>query len=1187
MQFSINIPHYTPIVNLIQVTQAAKTQIRKSIETITINFLNLILFLVFSFYRTILKNLCFYDIMKIIMIKCPSCCNKNTDKSKFCRECGAGFEAGGKLQDELKLVTILFADISGFTAMSGKLSPDEVKEIIDDIIEKLTAAIESERGTVIKYEGDCIMAAFGINGSDELDPAHSCYAALKMQRELLKFSENLKRARGFGLSMRIGIHAGRCVIGLIGGRLDIMGDAVNIAARMEQNAAIGKIMITSDMAGQLKDRFLLEEPAPVKVKGKEDPVRVYNVTGKAPIRSRLILERRTEMVGREAELNSMIKKFEEVESTSIPHLFFIEGPAGCGKSRLIQEFEQYVRKLPGDIKLNRSFFNSTAGGDYRVFKVFFKTLDAGCGCESELLDHLKKAMAGYDEKILKDHSKNMSYLLGLDYSEDEYIKRMKESPKEFIPVIFKAFEDYFTAVTAETAHVFFVEDLHWADDGSIKLMDHLLRWLGGRLYFIATSRKSLDEISFKPPRLKTSGCRLNYLSAGIGDMMIKNIFNDAAGIGEDQVNKIIDKIDSVAAGNPLFIEELIISMHDKGIIVKNDAGWKIDEEKLRALSLPATVEMAIQSRIDGLSRENIEVLKKAAAIGRKFSSEALIHLLDKNLSKNFQPRISDLIKKGIFLNAGSDSYIFSHDTIRDVAYEKLTKKQKRELHEKAAGWFEGLINDRRAADENLESLICFHFDKAANKQKTVHYAQLAAGASFEKYQVEDCIHYYELIRKYLNEDENLMDEARLIEYLEGYSDVMLLAGRTNELPDILNEFEHKIQSAAAKAKLNIKKMHVYGRLSDMNNWETAINDTEKILGDPDAHKSSADDILWANLHERRGSFYETKGVWESALNCFEKTLKIYENIENKTGTAAVLISIGVIYYKMGSYDEALSRYEKSGGIYKTIGDRRGTASCLNNMGIVYSDKGDGGEALNRYGQSLNILEKTGDKRMIANCLANIGIIYHSKENYDAALDHHERSMALLKEIGDRQGIAYCLNNIGNVYQIKGNYDDALGNYIQSMAILKEIGNKYGVANCLAGIGTIYLEKGDYERALINCRQSLEILEAIGVRQGVAMCLFFIGKIHAAKGGFESALDHFNRSSAMAEENSYKPCRAMCLKETGNLYMRKTEYAEAINYYNEAITLFEELRNKTEIDSLKIKIGECIEFKAGADLLVRP
>lgn len=1152
------------------------------------------------------------------MIKCPSCGHKNTDKSKFCRECGAGLETGGKRQDELKLVTILFADISGFTAMSGKLSPDEVKEIIDDIFEKLTEAIESERGTVIKYEGDCIMAAFGINGSDELDPVHSCYAALKMQCELVKFSEALKRARGFELRMRIGIHAGRCVIGLIGGRLDIMGDAVNIAARMEQNAEIGKIMITSGMAGQLKDRFILEEPAPVRVKGKDDPVRVYHVTGKAPIRSRLILERRTEMVGRENELNSMIKKFKEVESASVPHLFFIEGPAGCGKSRLIQEFEQYIQKLSGGIKLNRSYFNSTAGSDYRVFKVFFKTLDTGCGCESELLDHLKKAMAGYDEKTLKDYSKNMSYLLGLDHSEDEYIKRMKETPKEFIPVIFKAFEDYFTAVTAKAAQVFFVEDLHWADDGSIKLMDHLLRWLDGKLYFVATSRKSLEEIKFKPPQHKTSGCRLNYLSGSHSDMMIKNIFDDAAGIGEDHVKKIIDKIDAVAAGNPLFIEELIISMNDKGIIVKNDAGWKIDEDKLRVLSLPATVEMTIQSRIDGLSSENIEILKKAAVIGRKFSSEALIHLLDKNHLKNFQPRISDLIKKGIFLNAGSDSYIFSHDTIRDVVYEKLTKKQKRELHEKTAGWFEGRINDRRAADENLESLICFHFDKAANKKKTVYYAQLAAKAAFEKYQVEDCIRYYELMSKYLNEDENLMDEARLIEYLEGYSEVMLLAGKAGELLNILKEFEHKIQSAVSRAKLNIKKMHAYSRLSDMNNWETTINDTEKILGGPDAKKNTADDNLWANLYERRGSFYETKGVWESALNYFEKTLKIYDGIENKTGTAAVLISIGVIYYKMGSYDDALSRYEKSGVICKTIGDRRGTANCLNNMGmiyhakgdyieaigryeqsldilkkigdrrgtamclnnmgIVYSDKGDCGEALNRYGQSLKILEETGEKRMIANCLANIGIIYHSKENYDAALNHHERSMALLKEIGDKQGIAYCLNNIGNVYQIKENYDDALSNYIQSMAILKEIGNRYGVANCLAGIGTIYLEKGDYDRALTNCRQSLEILEAIGARQGVAMCLFFIGKIYAGKGDFEDALDHFNRGSAMAEENAYQPCRAMCSKETGNLYMRKNEYSEALNYYEKALALFEELRNKTEIDALKIKIGECVELK---------
>ncbi len=1169
------------------------------------------------------------------MIKCPSCGHNNKDNTKFCPECGFKLSvskdalslpvalnaasgaaiSSSAITDELKLVTMLFADISGFTAMSGKLSPDEVKDIVDEIFEKLTTAIESEHGKVIKYEGDCIMASFGISESNELDPIFSCYAALKMQRELSSFSEVLKKARGFDLKMRIGIHTGRAVIGLIGGRLDIMGDAVNIAARMEQNAGIGKIMITADMAKQLKGRFLLETLEPVKVKGKDEPVNVYNVIEKSAIKSRLILDRSTEMVGRENELVSMIKKFEDVGNTSIPHMFFIEGPAGCGKSRLIQELEQYIHKLPGVIKLNKSFFNSTIGSDYRVFKVFFKNLDVKCDSEYELLDHLKNVMAGFDDKIIENYSKNMAYLLGLEYIEDEYIKRMKETPKDFIPIIFKAFEDYFTAMANNALHVFFIEDLHWTDDGSIKLIDHLLRWCAGKLYFVATSRKNLKEDKFKLPGHKITACRLNYLSGDQSYMMIKNILNSGAGIDEDHVKMIIEKIDAVASGNPLFIEELIISMNERGIIFKEDAGWIIDEEKLRVLSLPATVEMAIQARIESLSRENIDVLKKAAVIGRKFSGDALICLLNKNFSKDLRSNISELIKKGMLLHAGAGYFMFSHDTIRDVAYDKLTKKQKRELHGKTAEWLEGRVAEK-SEDENFEALISFHFDMAGNKEKTVHYAHLAAKISYEKYQVEDCIHYYELIKKYLDEDGKIMDEMRLTEYLEDYSDALLLAGKNNELLETLKEYDNKIHDDVFQIKLNIKKIFCYSRLSDMENLEKTLNETEKMMNGPAGKKNA--EALWGTLYERRGSFYETRGNWDLALDHYEKALKIYENAENMNGIATILISTGVIYYKMGNFDDALSRFERSIIIYKKtkdkrgtaqclnnlgmiyhakgdhvkaldrfersmeilkeIGDRRGAGNCLNNMGIVYNDKGDINEALDHYEMSLKIFENTGEKRMIANCLANIGIIYHSKQNYDEALHHHENSMAFFKEIGDRQGFAYCLNNIGNIYHIKRNYDGALKNYAESLDILEEIGNKYGMANCLAGIGTAYNEKGDHDQALVSCERSLAILEEIGGKQGIAMCLHFIGKIYISKLEYDTALDYLSRALTLSEENGYKPCGALCLKETGNIYMLKFEYDTALDHLERAKALFEELSDKTEICALKGKIKECLKLK---------
>ncbi len=1045
------------------------------------------------------------------MIKCPSCGHKNNNNMKFCPECGfksavnkgisiqsADFSGASSraasgaakslsaIADELKLVTILFADISGFTAMSGKLSPDEVKEIVDEIFEKLTAAIESEHGKVIKYEGDCIMASFGISESNELDPLYSCYAAIKMQRELSNFSEILKKARGFELKMRVGIHTGRAVVGLIGGRLDIMGDAVNIAARMEQNAGIGKIMITADMEKQLKGRFLLETLEPVKVKGKDEPVRVYNVIDRSAIKSRLIFERSTEMVGRENELKAMIKKFESIENSLVPHLFFIEGPAGCGKSRLIQEFEQQIHKLPRVIRSNKSFFNSTIASDHHVFKVFFKSLDISCGSESELFAHLKKVMSGYDEKTLKDHSKNMAYLLGLDHREDEYLKRMKEKPKEFIPIVFKAFEDYFKAVSNDASYVFFVEDLHWADEGSVKLIDHLLRWVSGKLFFIATSRKGPDEGNFGLPEHKTSVCRLDHLSGGESGLMIKKILCGCGNIEDDLLEKIVRKIGSVASGNPLFIEELIISMHDRGIIFKKDAEWKIDDEKLRVLSLPATVEMAIQARIDSLSREIIDVLKKASVIGRKFSVDVLLYLLDKKPSKKFQSNIDELIEKGILLPAGAGSYLFSHDTIRDVVYDKSTKRQKRELHGRIALRLEDRMSEK-SRNENIEALICYHYERAGNIEKTIHYAMLAAKISYDKYRVEDAISHYELVMRFLKDDETLMDENDMIEYIEGYSDAMFLAGRSVGLLDMLNVFDKKICAIAYRVRFNLKKIRAYRIFSDdMENWEKLLIETEEILSGAGNRKILAASgkteylALLANLYESWGVFYISfKGICDKTLDYLNKALNIRKKTGDYTNAASCLVNIGLVYSIRGEHKPALDYFEEAMKIAKKTRDKRVTAICLINLGIICQAESDYKTASKYYESALKTAEEIGDQRDIAVSLINIGNIHCHKGEYDKALQCSEKALEIAKEIGHKRGISDWLVEIGEVYIRKGEYDKAADHFKKAMALAEEIGYLFCMGNCMKGLGNICARENDREKALNYYDQALKLYEKSG------------------------------------------------------------------------------------------------------------
>lgn len=662
---------------------------------------------------------------------------------------------------------------------------------------------------------------------------------------------------------------------------------------------------------------------------------------------------------------------------------------------------------------------------------------------------------------------------------------MKRSPKEFIPIIFKAFEDYFTAAASESPHVFIIEDLHWADEGSLRLMEHLLRWSAGKLFFIATSRKSPKDSNCDLPERKTALCRLNYLSGGQSRMMVQKLLNADVGAEAGELEPVINKICSTADGNPLFIEELIISMSDNGIIFKNKDIWNVDRAKFEKISLPSTVEMAIQARIDGLSAGDIDLLKKAAVIGRKFSEELLFHLTGRNHSQKALPGFDELIKKGILLSAGPQSLVFSHDTIRDVAYDKLTKRQKRALHEKIALWLE----KRMAAggfDENMESLICFHFEKALNKEKTVHYAMLAAKASYEKYRAEDAIYHYDLILKYLNDDDGLLEESRLIEYLEGYSDTMIMAGRSAGLLDILKKYGEGLFRAENLVRLNLKKIQAHRIFSeDRASWEKLLDETEAILNDAEIVKSFGPEggqrylSLLAVLYESRGVFYVSfRGVDDKALFYFEEAL----NIRMKTGNE--------------------SR----------------AASCLTNIGFYHSIKGNHKTAVGFFKRALKAAKKSRDKRITAICMINLGVISQTDGDYDAAAEYYEKALEISTEIGDRRDLAVSLINIGNIHSLKGEYDQALECCQKALSISTEIGHKRGISDWMAEIGEIYVKKGDHDDAADYFKRAMAMAEEIGYMFCKANCLKGFGNISVREADLEKALDYYNQAHRLYDES---------------------------------------------------------------------
>ncbi|MDD5091964.1 MAG: adenylate/guanylate cyclase domain-containing protein, partial [Candidatus Wallbacteria bacterium] len=476
------------------------------------------------------------------MIECSKCRSNCPDGSKFCLECGNRLDLTAS-EDELKLVSILFADIKGFTAMSERLNPDEVKEIIDDIFSRLTAEIVSEGGEIVKYEGDCIMAAFGLTVSTELDPVHSCYAALRIREQAARFSEESAAAGRPRLEVRVGIHTGRVVKGLIGGKPDIIGDAVNTAARMEQNAPVGGIMATAEHARLLRGRFKIRSCPKIEVKGKNNPVQTFLILDRAPIRQRNILGRETAFIGREAEYRACIEILREAETSRKPRMIVIEGQPGLGKSRIVREFNRYCDALPYNLVMTQVFYDSSVRIDCRMLKSLIRQKFESSSIDG-LIRVLETREAVWDE--MAEHAAILSALTGIgdDAVSKDNVTNMARAGR-------KAAEELFRHLTVRDPYIFFLDDIQWIDETSAELIQHLLKWGEGRLLFACTARPGWQERFGALPESSMSVLQLEPF----GPSLCRSLIECLAGSTE-LPEDLVSTIESHAGGSPLFVEEV-------------------------------------------------------------------------------------------------------------------------------------------------------------------------------------------------------------------------------------------------------------------------------------------------------------------------------------------------------------------------------------------------------------------------------------------------------------------------------------------------------------------------------------------------------------------------------------------------------------------------------------------------------
>ena len=1071
---------------------------------------------------------------------CPECGAKIPLDREFCGQCGkklAEFveteKKVSKAEGERKHVTVLFSDLTGYTALCEKLDPEEVKEITSRIFGEISKIVDKYDGFIEKYAGDAVMALFGVPKAHEDDPIRAVKAAREIHEMVAGMSPEVETKIEQPISMHTGINTGLVVTGEVNmerGTHGVAGDTINLASRLSSLAKADEIIVGSDTYRQARGHFTFETSEPTTVMGKAEPVQVFKVlTPKGrPDTIHRLSGLRADLIGRKVEMDRLRAAVEELRKGN-GMIFSICGDAGTGKSRLVEEFKATLEHKETQWIEGHAYSYSQNIPYFPLIDLLNRVFQIE---ESDPSEKVREKVESGIRNLVGEKEDVIPYigsLYALIYPEIEDV-----SPEFWKSQLQDASLTILSALVQRTPTIFFLEDLHWADSSFAELLRRALLEVRQPAIVLCVYRPVFSLFTSHQVR----GMRKVYQEIGLQDFsasevkdMVESLLMTKT-IPSDLMQFIQEKVE----GNPFYLEEVINSLIESESLFYDNGGWRFTRP-IGKSDIPSTVQGVISARIDRLEKDTKHVLQEASVIGKAFLYQILENITE--LTEHIDRCLTRLEQFDLIRTRSLQpdlEYIFKHALTQEVVYNGLLKKERQAIHERIGLVMEQLFHDRLS---ELYETLAFHFKQGQSVLKAFDYLMKSGEKSLKRYAVEESHQYYkEAFDILANKPKKTREEeGLLIDLIIEWAYVFYYRGDFKGLSNLLSTHENLAESLNNRSSLGM----FYSWVGLTLCWETKFREAYRYM---------------------------------------HKAIKLGEEIENQRVIGLACTWLPWICAELGLLNEAINYGERALEIanhfpsdhylyYKTLGGMGHTYFYMGERKKAYET----GKAIVKFGRRHSNIRSM--------------VMGHFILGYSALLDGDfpstiKYSQQALQISLDPFFSTFPKMILGQGYALSGQFQEAHDTSQEILNFSREFGTKWLGSFASMILGVVLIAKGQMHRglkmledelsaSLENERRSfyamvehilgnfyLQVVQGEGELSMSTMLkniVFLIKNVPLASRKAES---HLNKAIETAKEIGARGVMGVAYLDLGSLHKTKKRTKQAHECISEAITIFEEI-----------------------------